>query len=76
MNGVQEKNEQRSQIELLNGNTLDASFARPGVQENNETLDKLSFCGDWSYTSRPQTAINRREVMLRGGERRAACSWI
>src|SRR5690242_7629203 len=27
------------------------------------------FCGDWSYTRRPQTAINRREVMLRGGER-------
>jgi hypothetical protein len=43
VNGVQEKNEQRSQIELLNGNTLDASFARPGVQENNETLDKLSI---------------------------------
>jgi len=43
VNAVQEKNEQRSQIELLNGNTLDASFARPGVQENNETLDKLSI---------------------------------
>ncbi|RWM01843.1 MAG: hypothetical protein EOR68_09670 [Mesorhizobium sp.] len=43
MNDVQEKNERRSRIELLNDDLLDASFARPGVQENNGTLDKLSF---------------------------------
>ncbi|AZO05802.1 hypothetical protein EOA27_26545 [Mesorhizobium sp. M2A.F.Ca.ET.037.01.1.1] len=43
MNDVQEQNEQRSRIELLNDDMLDASFARPGLQENNGTLDKLSI---------------------------------